>query len=84
MALTRKHYEALADILAAVKDEEVTEYNGYHLTPLAAVTIEDTRMVVDVIADLFARYFADDNPSFDQAKWLRACEGSIHIMNPRD
>ena len=56
--LSKKDYEAIAAELAAAHEVDT-----------------DKRAVdaVERIAEGLARYFADDNPRFNRARFLRAC-----------
>jgi hypothetical protein len=62
MSLSRKHYCAVADELAAA-----IEINRY-LADKSAV------QAVERVAEGLAKYFASDNPNFDRAKFLAACK----------
>lgn len=56
MAMSRKHYQAFADIL---RDE--MEY----------AETEDIRTAIRTVTNRLATVFADDNPRFDRAKFIR-------------
>lgn len=58
--LTRKHYEAIAEILSEHKDD--SQYS----------TVIDERRVESISLSL-ADYFEKDNPRFDRDRFLEAC-----------
>lgn len=77
MAITRKHLEAIAEILAVVKDSDISEYKGYSLLELALVNEEHVKVVANAIADLLADYFDQEMDNFDEDKWFAACSETI-------
>lgn len=65
MSLSRKHYEAIAAVVA----EQAAEYAG---------SVEDFSAggawAVEQTAKNLATYFAADNPNFDRQRFLAACQ----------
>jgi hypothetical protein len=59
--MTKKHYEAIASILAKYKN-----------APLYEVDYSDYRTAEHIATDL-SKYFATDNPKFNRARFLQAC-----------
>lgn len=59
--MTKKHYEAIAAILAKYKNPPLyeTDYSDYRTTQHIAVGLAD--------------YFATDNKNFDRTRFLTAC-----------
>ena len=59
---TRQHYKAIANIIEKHTDEINDEvHNHYMIVP--------RNTLINELAD----YFAQDNPLFDQDKFLKAC-----------
>jgi len=63
--MTKKHYEAIAVILAK-----------YQSAPLYELDYSDYR-TAEHIANELSDYFATENPKFDRARFLQAC-GIVH------
>lgn len=64
MSLSRKHFQALADIVRAAyvpENGEETANVGYNLA-------------VSDMADALADFCAQHNPNFDRARFLDACQ----------
>jgi|GEM_PF-2163459 len=72
--MTRKHYEAIAAILASVLDREQDEFN-----PHAHGVNFTTYWYVQDVAHRLADYFEQDNPKFQRARFLAACGIESHI-----
>lgn len=60
--MTRKDYEAIADIITKVKNRE--EFGGEPVT-------RDTALILMVIH--LAEYLGDENPRFNRETFYRAC-----------
>ena len=67
MALSRKHYEAIAGILAS-NTQPKTGYSAGFDEGWATGMEEMRQYVVDDLAD----YFATENPNFDRERFLKA------------
>lgn len=59
--MTKKHYEAIADVLRNCVEAEKNMCNGVCTDKLA------------YIAEHLAEYFASDNPRFNRERFLKAC-----------
>ena len=58
---TKKHYEAIAGILAENLQTEYYGYTGY------------ASGLADSLCNEFADYFGQDNPLFDKDRFLKVC-----------
>ena len=65
MALTRKHFQAVADILAC------------HRRDIESDTMSRDRVYPAIVAD-FARYFRGENGQFDVGRFHRACNPEVN------
>ena len=66
--MTKKHYEAIARILADVLEHEQDDFD-----PQAHGVNFTTYYYIQDVARQLAEYFASDNPRFDRARFLSAC-----------
>lgn len=58
MALTKKHYKAIGEIIGSTVEDEKDIY---------------PYITAGSLACRLAKYFAKDNPNFDRHKFLKAC-----------
>lgn len=58
MSLSRKHYQAVADILARARSRKPER---------------NPNVVIDRITRDFVEYFHSDNPRFDSRRFIEAC-----------
>lgn len=67
MAMSRKHYESVAEILWANQPHPADS------CPVDCVPCTIQGQTVHNVANGLARVFSADNPRFDRARFMRAC-----------
>lgn len=67
MALTKKHYERIAEIFSADASTDAVYDHDRWLPKMRKSHRDD-------LARSLARYFQSDNPRFDRERFLRACD----------
>lgn len=75
MAMTKRHYEAIAEVIREELDDAIEMLGTYKLeADYEAVTFQDGRaFALRITAKRFATLFATDNASFDTGRFLSAC-----------
>lgn len=69
MSLSRKHYEAVAEIVA----DQSAYFADLSKHPANADLVIGGQRATSEIATALASYFAADNERFDRARFLKAC-----------
>lgn len=73
MSLSRKHFQALADIIAeAARTADSYRDNGPDFAAYATARMGSVQHIKHALAD----FCASHNPNFDRARFLAACEPS--------
>ena len=67
--MTRQNYEAATKIVQQI----LPSYPGYAYHPLTAKEKKARQMEAKAVCTAFVLLFRDDNPRFDQERFMKAC-----------
>lgn len=73
MAMSRKHYEAVAKAIAEVRWEAVTSAPGKPALSMKDPEVLGKLMATRDVAVELAKVFAEDNERFDRERFYKAC-----------